>query len=245
MFNLLLGLVAVVAVGAHLAALVGRSGLAKFDLPTGLLASVLLSLLSLAVVLELSRPRESSAPPLGSIPGGGLLLRLVPALAFIVVAGSVALLLLRMSYRTCPRDRLLLAAVPYFAAWAFSVLLGRFPGATASAWLAWGAALATLAAPLDAHRKRQFARLLVWSVVLLSLVAAVKFPSWAYAPYQLWPGGWRTGEPRLQGVMPQPNPLGWIAAFGICIELLREGRLLWRVAMCVPPAICLALSGSR
>lgn len=135
--------------------------------------------------------------------------------------------------------------LPFLAAWVIAAFLGAFPGAPRNAWTAWLAILALVLATASADDRLRAVRVLSRGAVALSLVAAVTSHSWAFAPYDAWTGGWRVGVPRLQGIFPQPNPLGWFAAFAVVVELAGYPIPRRRMLPIAGALTCVILSGSR
>jgi len=136
---------------------------------------------------------------------------------------------------------------PYIAAWFLSAGFGAVQGATIYALVS---VFMTGSASQMLDRRavgRHLDGILKWpirAVVVSSLVFGLIAHGRAFAPYAVWPGGWFVGADRLQGVLPHPNTLGWIAALGVIVEILyrrsKIGMLFAGLA-----ALALVLSGSR
>jgi O-antigen ligase len=204
--------------------------------------TVIALLISASVLLQsLGETRYGVVAPV-SLPS--LLLTAVNALLLAALAES---LLFRLSQRRPPaRWTLALGLLPFAGAWALATKLGASEGANSRAWFVWLTFVALVLTLEQGPQLLSVARLLARLVIGASLTAALLWPGWAFAPYATWPGGWRPGIERLQGIFPQPNPLGWFAAFALLVELFGRqasvrSRLLWSSAA----GTCLVLSGSR
>ena len=136
---------------------------------------------------------------------------------------------------------------PYAAVWILSTLFGAVSGVENYAWISLAIVLGVAALRLLSLRKGIVVALVVWSTRLIvcgSLVLGVLDHARAFAPYMVWPGGWWVGVDRLQGLLPHPNTLGWVAAVSIVVEIYcaRRGTR----AITVAAAVCaLLLTGSR
>ncbi|MET3143555.1 UNVERIFIED_ORG: hypothetical protein ABIB13_003292 [Arthrobacter sp. UYEF2] len=136
---------------------------------------------------------------------------------------------------------------PYAGAWAFGAIFGAFPGVAGYSIISLVIVLAIASIKTFPSQQSPFDGITRWSLracVCISVGIGMIFPDRAYAPYQVWPGGWREGVDRLQGLFPHPNTLGWVAALAIAFEILgpkRKDRLLFALLA----AVALFLTGSR
>ncbi|MEY9842055.1 O-antigen ligase family protein [Streptacidiphilus sp. EB103A] len=219
--------------------------------PSSWLGGVLLTSAALAAVITETQSGRNGVPgPLSSLPHAHLLVQasrlLVMGIPLVAVACGIACAGERLAQGGSRITRSAAAtALPFACAWAMSAGFGAWSGANAQAWAAWATFTALACLPVAGTGPAQQARVLLRVLIWGSLVLAVLSPSWAFAPYQLWPGGWRVGAPRLQGLMPQPNPLGWLAAFAVLLEWSHVRRLSLRLAWTAPALACLLLSASR
>lgn len=136
---------------------------------------------------------------------------------------------------------------PYAIAWTLSAFLGAVSGVDKFAWVSLAIVLGVSALmvpviPSNFAVKASLVtnRVLIWG----SLLAAFISHSRAFAPYSVWPGGWWAGADRLQGLLPHPNTLGWIAAVAILVELFGSRRDV-RPIMVGVAVVALLLTGSR
>jgi O-antigen ligase len=165
-----------------------------------------------------------------------------------IFASALGAVLVRVTGRTGRRGFPVhsLLWLPYMGAWVLGSLLGRYPGALTSAWVSL-AALVPIAllpgGPRNPTVKRT-AYITLRVTVCASLVLGFLYVSRAWAPYGVWPGGWRVDLPRLQGFLPQPNVLGWISAVAILLEV-RGPKSTGRFPFAALAGIALVLSGSR
>ncbi|WP_229888834.1 O-antigen ligase family protein [Streptomyces mirabilis] len=135
--------------------------------------------------------------------------------------------------------------LPFAGVWAVSAAFGSGRGLDSQTWIAWGV-FATLAClPVEGSTLVRQARTLLRFLMWGSLTAAALSPAWAFAPYEVAAGGWLGHAPRLQGLMPDPNPLGWTAAFAVVLERDAAKKTTAKLARSAPAFACLVLSGSR
>jgi O-antigen ligase len=135
--------------------------------------------------------------------------------------------------------------LPFAGVWAVSAAFGSAQGVDSQTWIAWGVFVTLACLPLDGSTPFRQARTLLRFLVWGSLTAAALAPTWAFAPYEVTAGGWLGHAPRLQGLMPHPNPLGWTAAFGVVLEWDAAKKTAAKLARTAPAFTCLVLSGSR
>ncbi|WP_329368208.1 O-antigen ligase family protein [Streptomyces sp. NBC_01483] len=200
-----------------------------------------------ALVIEVRAPRFTDETV--AVPHAGLLDYVQKALLTGLIVVSVACIVLsateRLSGRVLVKRSAAVAVLPFSGAWAASTALGAWPGANVQAWVAWATFTALSCLPVTGQALAAQARLLLRALIWGSLVVAELAPSWAFAPYELWPGGWRVDVPRLAGLTPHPNTLGWLAAFAFLLEWSLSPTLTTKLARIAPATTCLVLSGSR
>lgn len=239
------GLAVVAAAGLCLTVLY-RATSARAGGETRLAAARGLNLIALLVmgsviVQALGEARYGAGAP---IPLPSSLLTALNALLLATLATSV---LVRLGQRRPPtRWSLAVGLMPFAIAWALATRLGAYEGASSRAWFVWLTFIGVVLSVEQGPHLLSVARLVARVVIAASVTAALLWPGWAFAPYSTWPGGWRPGVDRLQGIFPQPNPLGWFAALALLIELFGSKRSLRaRVLWSSAAGACLVLSGSR
>lgn len=137
--------------------------------------------------------------------------------------------------------------LPYILAWFVSVGFGASPGTSIYALVSVAMAAAVGLLLNRAYLATSIDGLIRWlfrAVVALSLIMGIMAPARAYAPYEVWPGGWFAGVDRLQGVLPHPNTLAWICALAVIIEVF-GARSKLGFPFAGAAALALTLSGSR
>ena len=205
-----------------------------------------------AITPELVTMRYGASALSVIIPGGRYIDSSVAILYMLAIALSCGWLLHsltflspQMSASRTHRTSQLGIWLPYAIAWALGALFGASQGAATYAWVSLFMAAGVAATSVLSGRQGMTAAALAMSrfLVVASLLAGLLMPARAYAPYSVWPGGWWTGVDRLQGVLPHPNTLGWVAALAIALELFAAKRTRW---VFVPLGLlALAQCGSR
>lgn len=192
-----------------------------------------------------------------TVPFGELLLRAAGVSNGIAFAVAAAILLHSMSflgstrlYKGFPSDGAVSQVgiwVPYIAAWLLSAGFGAVQGAAGYALLCvamTGATSFLLNRDVVQSHLDKAVRWPIRAVISLSLLSGFMFPGRAFAPYEVWPGGWFQGVDRLQGILPHPNTLAWLAALAIVVEIFGP-RAKSSTIFALAGLTALLLSGSR
>jgi O-antigen ligase len=227
-----------------------RSGVARRqnDVPA-LLAKI--SLLSVAVgtlIREGAAERYEESGFTSTILTPSISGSAVTVAQVILVVTAVCAVIVRITRRQwdAPTRLALFVWFPYMLAWGLGALLGAHRGAPPQAWSA-AAAFVPIALLPRADQTRRVEDLTVGvarAFVSLSLIVGISHADRAWSPPGAWPGGWWGDAARLQGVLAQPNVLGWIASLLILLEL-RGRRRRHREIFVLGATVALALSGSR
>lgn len=112
--------------------------------------------------------------------------------------------------------------LPYIVAWVLGVILGTYPGTTGYSLISLLIVLGVAMVRADPSSVPFTVSLTAWTfrtIIIGSLLVGVLWPDRAFAPFEVWPGGWREGEDRLQGLLPHPNTLAWVAALAAAFEV--------------------------
>jgi O-antigen ligase len=182
--------------------------------------------------------------------------RLEPVANYFIL-GSIAtaalmlplLIAISLSRQPSPHGQALIW-IPYAVAWLISNLVNggldiTIAGGTASLFFFVSSALVLAFLPIEMRIGSKVSKISFRAVIYGSLIVAIAIPGRAFAPWIVWPGGWWDGVDRLQGLVPHPNILGWIAVLAVLFELFYAQRWFWRT-MNISAAIgVLALTGSR
>lgn len=212
---------------------------------------VVATFLALGILPELVADRFDSGALSAVLPAHGLVARAASATS-IIAAGVICFsAFFYLGRPKTGRDAAkfnsqALIWVPYCIAWGLSAVLGGISGADQYGLLSLGMVFTLAIMRVDLIEKQFMVRITAWAfriIISVSLLFAVLNPPRAFAPYEVWPGGWWEGADRLQGVLPHPNSLGWIAALATIFELYTR-RKLW-LAYGMLSVLAMLLTGSR